>query len=138
MNIYFAGSVRGGRAMQPWYAQIVHELEKYGALISMHTAEEDLPRAGETDVRNTDIWARERERVQMADVVVVDVTLASLGVGYLVAYASTLGKRIVVLVHGTNAHSLSAMIAGDRNVEVHTYATETALTNVLEDVFSKY
>lgn len=137
MNIYFAGSVRGGRAMQPWYAQIVRELENYGTLISTHTADEDLPRAGETDVRNTDIWARERERVHMADVVVVDVTQASLGVGYLAAYASSLGKRIIALVHGTNAHNLSAMISGDRNVEVHTYSTEDALRNVLEGAFLK-
>jgi hypothetical protein len=122
--------------MQPWYARIVHELEQYGALISTHTAEEGLTRAGETDVRDTDIWLRERERVTMADIVVADVTQASLGVGYLIAYASSIGKRVIALVHGTNAHNLSAMIAGDRNVEVHTYATETALKNVLEDCFS--
>jgi 2'-deoxynucleoside 5'-phosphate N-hydrolase len=135
MNIYFAGSVRGGRAMQPWYAQMVRGLEQYGTLISAHTAEEDLTRAGETDLRNIEIWSRERERVALADVVVADVTQASLGVGYLVAYASSLGKRTIALVHGTNAHNLSAMIAGDKNVEVHTYATEAALANVLEGIF---
>ena len=79
MKIYFAGSVRGGRAMQPWYGCIVKELEAYGTLISTHVASDELLRAGETDVRNSDIWSRERERVHMADIVVADATTASLG-----------------------------------------------------------
>jgi nucleoside 2-deoxyribosyltransferase len=122
--------------MQPWYEKVVVELEKCGVLVSSHVADETITRGGELEYTNTYIWERERARVASADVVVADVTLPSLGVGYLIAYASSLGKRVIALSHGAHTHNLSAMIAGDKNVEVHAYVTEEALKNVLEECFS--
>ena len=46
MNIYFAGSISGGRADQPLYQRIVDELKEYGTVLSEHVAKSDLKQEG--------------------------------------------------------------------------------------------
>ena len=46
LNIYFAGSISGGRADQPLYGRIVNELKTYGKVLSEHVANPDLKEKG--------------------------------------------------------------------------------------------
>lgn len=132
MKIFFTGSIRGGRMNQPNYNNIVEMLSKYGEVFSKHIAEESLGEYGETSLDQEEIHDRELETLKECDVVVAEVTTPSLGVGYVVAEATQLNKKIIALYNGEDTLKLSAMIKGDKNVHVRTYQKEEDLENIFE------
>ncbi len=131
MNIFFTGSVRGGRALQPEYGDIVEVLKGHGTVHSSHVSDDALSEFGETNVSSREILKRELSALAKSDVVIAEVTTPSLGVEYLIAVASTQNKRIVALYKGTDTLQLSAIIKGDENLEVHTYETREDMENAL-------
>ncbi len=134
MNIFFTGSIRGGRAHLPEYAFIVKTLEQFGTVHSKHVHDETLSHYGETGLSAQEIFEREIDALSQSDIVVADVSTPSLGVGYLVALASSLGKKTIALYHGDDTLKLSAIIKGDSGVEVYTYKTEEDITKILNEV----
>src|SRR3989338_7417229 len=107
MDIFFIGAIRGGRAHQPKYADIVALLKKFGTVLSEHIADETISDYGETDLSKEEIHAREIESLKKSDVVVAEVTTPSLGVGYLLGEAVRLGKRVIGLYCGEDTDKLS-------------------------------
>ena len=136
MNIFFAASIRGGREQQPLYDAVVSELKKYGEVHAPHTADATLTNFGETELPDSEIHERELAALTHADIVVAEVTVPSLGVGYLVARASEMGKRVVVLYHGENLLELSSMIKGDQRVTVRRYTTAAEIPSLVSAFFS--
>ncbi|OGH94581.1 MAG: hypothetical protein A2538_00275 [Candidatus Magasanikbacteria bacterium RIFOXYD2_FULL_41_14] len=137
MKIYFAASVRGGRELQPVYEEIVKILQGYGEVVNPFLGNEKISDFGETDLSKEEIHDRDLRMVADCDVLVAELTAPSLGVGYEIAKATTLGKRVVGLFKGENTYKLSAMIKGDSGVEVFSYLTVADLKVILEKVFSK-
>ena len=137
MNIFFTGSVRGGRSHQPEYAAIIETLEHYGTVFSSHVSDDALSSFGETSITAREVLAREQVALAKCDVIVAEVSTPSLGVGYLIAYASALEKKIVALYRGDDALKLSAIIKGDAKVETHAYKSEKDIERILADIFSK-
>ncbi len=135
MNIFFAASIRGGREHQPLYDAIVTELKKYGDVHAPHTADATLTNFGETELPDVEIHTRELEALARADVVVAEVTAPSLGVGYLVARAADMGKRVTALYHGDNLLELSSMIKGDSRIAVLRYGELGDLERTLRSAF---
>lgn len=136
MNIFFIGSIRGGRAQQPGYAHIVDVLERYGNVSPQHVSDDTLSEFGETNLSAEEILEREQKTLETSDVVVAEVTTPSLGVGYLVAHARSLGKRVIALYNGEDTLKLSAIIKGDAGVELHTYVREQELDTILEEALA--
>lgn len=136
MNIFFTGSVRGGRTSQPEYAHIVKRLEEYGTVTSRYASDETLSEYGETRLSDEEILKRELAALAACDVVIADVTTPSLGVGYLIATARKLGKRVIALYRGTDTLKLSGIIRGDAAVEVHTYETVADIDAILTEALS--
>ena len=134
MNIFFTGSIRGGRALQPQYALIVEELKKYGEVHSQFVQDEKLSQYGETQLSDQEIFGREQLAVNESDIVIAEVTIPSLGVGHLISYASQLNKKIIALYYGEDTLKLSAMIKGDPHVEVYAYLTKDALEEICRKV----
>ena len=133
MNIYFIGSIRGGRSHQPTYALIVRVLKQHGTVSSQYVSDSALSEYGETRLTDREIFERERVALEKCDVVVADVTTPSLGVGYLIARATFLKKNVVALYNGEDTMRLSAMIKGSPEVEVHTYKTEEDIVRILKE-----
>ena len=113
---------------QPHYAEIVEALEQYGTVFSKHVADKSLGEYGETDIGKEEIHDRELDRLRRSDVVVAEVTTSSLGVGYLIAQAVNLNKKVIALYNGEDSMKLTAMIAGDKNIDVRLYKTKEDLT----------
>ena len=134
MNIFFTGSIRGGRAHQPKYALIVKALERHGTVYSQHVQDEALSQYGETGLSGREILERERGALGKCDIVVAEVTTPSLGVGYLIACATSLRKKVIALYFGGDALKLSAIIKGDPGVELHTYKTDEDIEKILGEV----
>jgi 2'-deoxynucleoside 5'-phosphate N-hydrolase len=135
MNIFFAGSIRGGRERQPEYARIVKALERFGTVSSGYVPDGSLSEYGETSLSSAEIYERERKAIEACDLFVAEVTTPSLGVGYLIAQASALGKRVIALYSGTDALKLSAIIKGDPNVRTELYRSSDDIEGTIAALF---
>lgn len=122
MNIYFAGAIRGGRDLQPIYSKIVEHLQSNGhEVLTVHVAQKNVL-SSESRITPQEIYQRDMNWLQQCDLVIADVTVPSLGVGYEIAFALVYSKPILCLCQeGVN---LSAMITGDTHegLEIEYYS----------------
>ncbi|HCY36829.1 MAG: nucleoside 2-deoxyribosyltransferase [Candidatus Margulisiibacteriota bacterium] len=120
-NIYFAGSIRGGRDDAAMYEQIIGHLQKHGTVLTEHVG--NLGITGKGEANNTDLFIhnRDMEWLTSAEIIVAEVTTPSLGVGYEIAKATILNKKVLCLYRPENGKKLSAMIAGCPSVTVCEY-----------------
>ena len=137
MNIYFAGSIRGGRQDQGLYAQIVALLGEYGTVLTDHVSDSKIGPRGEDWRTDKEIYQYDTDLLKKCDVVVAEVTTPSLGVGYEVAMAVTLNKKVLCLYRPSAEHSLSPLIAGDPKITVVEYQTIDQLSRVLKTFLKK-
>lgn len=134
MKIYFAGSIRGGRILADTYRQLIEWLKENHTVLSEHVGSTAITKAGEQkDVEY--IYDRDVEWLKECDLVIADVTMPSLGVGVEIGLAQTMGKRIIAIYNVNADASLSAMVAGNTNVELARYTTvdeaKEEITNLL-------
>ncbi|XP_047207624.1 2'-deoxynucleoside 5'-phosphate N-hydrolase 1 [Girardinichthys multiradiatus] len=140
MKIYFCGSIRGGRSDLQLYQRIVHELHKYGSVLTEHVGSAELSDTGEegTTGGDRDIHDRDVDWLQQSDVVVAEVTQPSLGVGYELGRAVDMKKKkMLCLFRPSSGRTLSAMIRGAADRErflVRDYI-EDELEKILEEFF---
>jgi nucleoside 2-deoxyribosyltransferase len=136
MKIYFAGSIRGGRNDKELYAKIILELGKYGTVLTEHVGNLDLTQSGE-DKSSEDIFKRDMSLLNQADYIVAEATTPSLGVGYELGIAETLGKAILCLFREGAGKRLSAMIAGNKAVRTVRYERFEEIPKILERFFTE-
>lgn len=116
MKFYFAGSIRGGREKALWYEELIMFLGGHGEVLTEHIGSRELSSYGESTGTDEDIYTRDVSWIDEADVVVADVSVTSLGVGYEIGYAEAKGKSIICLYQKEEGKRLSAMIAGNKKV----------------------
>ena len=127
MKIYFAGSIRGGREDQELYFSIIRELTNYGTVLTEHIGNKELTSKGEHIISDSEIFERDMSWVKEADMIVAEVTTASLGVGYELGQAEAMNKKVICLYRPQEGKRLSAMVAGNEKLQVFEYQS-------LEDV----
>ena len=123
MKIYFAGSIRGGRERVDDYARIVNKLQEYGEVLTVHVANPELCDKGEAKLSLQEIYDRDMKWLAESDLLVAEVSMPSLGVGYELGVAEKLGKRVICLYDNKSDKSLSAMIGGNSNFKIVRYNT---------------
>ena len=134
MKIYFSGSISGGRQDSHTYEKIIEILKNYGEVLTEHIGNKSLSNLGEN--RSPEyIYERDINFVKESDVVIADVTTPSLGVGYEIAYAEKLGKKVFCLYRLTEGKMLSFMIMGNPNCKVFTYKNEEDILEILKEIF---
>lgn len=89
------------------------------------------------NMANKNIYKRDIKWLMESDVIVAEVTTPSLGVGYEIAKAEGVGKRILCLYRPASARRLSAMIAGNKYVTVNEYHFIEELKKVLANFFKE-
>ncbi|KAG2467456.1 2'-deoxynucleoside 5'-phosphate N-hydrolase 1 isoform X2 [Polypterus senegalus] len=118
LNIYFCGSIRGGRQDVAVYEKLVKALQKYGKVLTEHVS----------------------DRAISEKVIVAEVTQPSLGVGYELGRAVAMNKRILCLFRPSSGRVLSAMIRGAETAgsmfKVQDYTEEEA-EKVIEEYFTR-
>lgn len=140
MKVYFCGSIRGGRDDVTTYQRIIQKLKSYGSVLTEHVGSDTLSSWGEAAVaegRDRAIHDRDLDWLQQCDVVVAEVTQPSLGVGYELGRAVTMGKKIFCLFRPSSGRRLSAMIRGADDGDAFTVwdYSEDDLDQVLEQLF---
>lgn len=123
LKIYFAGSIRGGRADAALYAELITYLQTKGEVLTEHIGIPDLTANGEAGLSDLDIYNRDMTWLLSSDIIVAEVTHPSLGVGFEIAKATSAGKRVLCLYRTEPDKRLSAMIAGCNDVTVASYQT---------------
>lgn len=123
MNIYFAGAIRGGREKAEDYNRIVKKLQEKGNVLTTHVANKDLTSKGEKDLNAKEIYKRDIEWLESADLIVAEISIPSLGIGYELGIAEKLGKKVICFYDINSEKTLSAMIDGNEHFTVIKYST---------------
>ncbi len=132
MNIYFSCSLTGGRADQPVYAAIVDYLLAHGHSVpTAHLAQPEVM-AEESVIDPVTVYQRDIAWIQACDAMIAEVSTASHGVGYEIAYAIGLGKPVLCLYR--QRASVSKMITGNTEpmLTVEAYASESGALGVVQ------
>lgn len=132
MDIYFCGSIRGGRDDAEIYEDIVGTLQEHGGVLSEHVGDAGMDADGEDDLSERYIHDRDLDWVAQADAVVAEVTQPSLGVGYEVAKAGEWDKPLLCLYRPDGEKDLSAMVRGSPDATVYEYDAVDELDAVLD------
>lgn len=136
MKFYFAGAIRGGRSKVEDYAKIVEKLQEYGNVLTTHVACPDLNSNGEQNLTKKEIYDRDMNWLNESELVIAEVSIPSLGVGYELAAAEKLGKKVLCFYCNDSDNSLSAMIAGNKYFTIMNYDTIDEVLAYLEDYLS--
>ena len=130
MNIYFSGSISGGREHAASYQHLVAYLQTLGHnVLSAHVADPDvLEREKDTSPRS--VFERDVAWVHQCDVMIAEVSTPSLGVGYEYGLAVQLGKPVLCVYR--SGLRMSKMITGNPapNLKVATYSTDAELERI--------
>lgn len=132
MKIYFAASIRGGRADREIYSSIILELQKYGKVLTEHIGDPNITSNGE-EIPDTQIYSRDMAWLREADVIIGEITTPSLGVGYEIGQAEAMGKKILCIYREIEGKKVSAMITGSLGIKVSKYETVQDVGKILED-----
>jgi len=133
LKIYFGGSIKGGRYKVEDYKKIVDYLKTIGTVLDEHVADPNLQSSGES-ITSTEIYNRDVSWINECDILIAEVTVPSLGVGYEIGYAESLNKRIICLYQ--NDESISAMIKGNNSITHISYDDVDELLTKLSTYFN--
>ena len=133
LKIYFGGSIKGGRSKVEDYKKTVDYLKTIGTVLDEHVADPNLQASGES-ITSTEIYNRDVSWINECDILIAEVTVPSLGVGYEIGYAESLNKRIICLYQ--NDESISAMIKGNNSITHISYDDVDELLTKLSTYFN--
>ncbi len=142
-DIYFAGSIRGGRDDVGIYLSIIEHLGKYGKVLTEHIGNKNIGSSGE-NLEETEIHDRDMNWISQARTIVAEVTTASLGVGYYIGRIVERNvwapeherKKILCLYRPQIDKKLSAMIKGCRGLTNVDYGSVEEATAAIDRFFS--
>ena len=139
LTIYFAGAISGGRADVGHYRRVVDALTADGhRVLAGAVASEDVTAHGEA-LDPCAIFDRDLRWIEEADVLVAEVSVPSTGVGYeIAAMRYRFGRPVVALFRAGHAKRCSAMVAGDRGIELIEYDDAAEMLVRLRAALAKY
>lgn len=135
-KIYFAGSIRGGRADAELYKKMIGRLGRADKVLTEHVGDLSLSSLEGEAKNDAYIYERDTSWIRECDLVIAECTSPSHGVGYELAYAEKLGKPCFVLWNSKRA-ALSAMIKGDGYYKLFPYSTEEEAFTILDGIVSE-
>lgn len=136
MNIYFAGSIRGGRDDKELYLEMIRVLGRCGTVLTEHIGDNMLSALGEDGPTDTFIYERDMAWLNAADVVVAEVSTPSLGVGYEIGKMEE-KKPVLCLYRPQEGKRVSAMISGNTNLLLKTYSNLADVEGILKAFFDR-
>jgi hypothetical protein len=137
-KIYFCGSIRGGRQLAATYARIIGMLGEFGMVLTEHVGDPSDICKIDLDLTDRQIHNRDMEWIRASDIVVAEVSVPSLGVGYEIGRAVELKKPVLCLFDTSQGNHLSAMISGCEGVEMHAYDDPADLGGILGRFISEH
>lgn len=125
MNIYFCGSIAGGRDYLETYIKMVFWLKRRGHnVLTEHIIANDVLNM-ENQLTAEHIYERDVQWLKEADAVIAEVSNPSLGVGYEICYSLYSEKSVLALYR--KGIFVSRMITGNThpNLLIKEYSTDS-------------
>jgi nucleoside 2-deoxyribosyltransferase len=138
VKIYFCGSIRGGRQLALTYAKIIEMIQQHGKVLTEHLGDDAEIQNKDRVLSDRTIHDRDMEWIIESDLLVADVTVPSLGVGYEIGRAVEMNKPILCLFNTESKHTLSAMIAGIDGLQVLYYKDPGELEGALKQFIAQH
>lgn len=135
MKIYFAGSIRGGRADAALYQRIIRHLQLTDVVLTEHVGDLSLSVHERTAEAEAAIYEQDTAWLRESDLLIGECTTPSLGVGYELAYAERFGIPCH-LFYDRSRCQLSAMLTGNPYFHVHPYDNEAMLFKLIDSVLA--
>lgn len=135
MKIYFSCSIRGVRHDPETPQLLIDYLKGHGEVLTEHigSISEEL----EAGISEVEIFKRDVAWLEETDVVIAEVTGPSLGVGYEIGIAETLGKPILCLYEETGK-KISAMILGNEGLILRGYKELSEAYAYIDEFLNSY
>lgn len=128
MDIYFCGSISGGRDDVDAYKRIIQELSEYGDVLSAHIGDTGMGTEGDADMSSDAIYERDISWLNMSDIVIAEISTASHGVGYEVRHTRDMETPIYCLYN--TSKRISPMIEGAPHTKIIEYDTDTVAETI--------
>lgn len=131
-KIYFAGSIRGGRGDAELYQEIIDELKTFGTVLTEHIGAQGM----HSEKSNREIHDLDMKWLIESDILIGEVTMPSLGVGYEIGHAVAMRKPVICFFREMGATPLSAMIAGSPGITCYKYRDLEDIRSFLKDLLA--
>jgi 2'-deoxynucleoside 5'-phosphate N-hydrolase len=138
MKIYFAGAIRGGRSDVALYHEMIRYLQTFGTVLTEHVGDMGLSQEGDDGPDDPAIHDRDMAWLRDCDVIVAEVTLPSLGVGYELGWACAFKKPILCLYRLKSGKRISAMIAGSSAITATPYSDIDEAREIIRQFIANY
>lgn len=132
-NVYFAGSIRGGRQDADLYKRIIEYILQRHIVLTEHVG--DLSKSKTEGLKDRDVAIYEQDTAWLreSDIVIAECTTPSLGVGYELAYAEAHGIPVHIFYNKARTN-LSAMLTGDKYFTIHPYKSEDDIYPIIDAI----
>ena len=137
LKVYFAGSIRGGRADAELYSAIIKHIQKRAAVLTEHVGDTSLSALERGPEGDHAIYKQDAAWLRECDLLIAECTRPSLGVGYELGYAESILKPCFVLYRPSETQ-LSAMIKGDEYFKVFPYDTKAQALEAVDLVLNDF
>ena len=135
MKIYFCGSIRGGRDLATTYAKMIRMLGQYGQVLTEHLGSNEEIESKDRILSDKEIHDRDFQWILESDLLVAEVTIPSLGVGYEIGRAIEIGKPVLCLFKKGSGYTVSAMISGSDHLVMTYYENLEEVKDIFAEFF---
>ena len=132
-NVYFAGSIRGGRVDATLYHRIISYIKKTDTVLTEHIGKSNMSLTAQTRAVDMHIYEQDTTWLRSSDLLIAECTCPSLGVGYELAYAEAHNIPVFIFYDKTKSN-LSAMLNGNTYFTIISYETEEAIYPMLDKI----
>ena len=132
-KVYFAGSIRGGRADADLYKRIIQYIQREHCVLTEHVGDLSLSKTEGLKGRDVAIYEQDTAWLRESDLVIAECTTPSHGVGYELAYAEAHGIPVHIFYNKSRTN-LSAMLTGDKYFQIHPYRSEEEIYPLLDSI----
>ena len=136
MNIYFSGSIYGGRQKLDTYKKLIKELAKFGTILDEEVADDNVL-VKEANLSDNDVFESLVNRIKRADLIFAEITVPSLGVGYELGYADSQNKRIICVYDKNITPKVTTMLRGNKKLKIIPYTDIDEIINNLENILKE-
>ncbi len=134
-KVYFAGSIRGGRADAGLYRRMIAYIQRTDSVLTEHVGLPSLNLLEQGPDRDAAIYEQDMGWLRQSDLLIGECSNPSLGVGYELAYAEKIGVPCHIFYDRTRTQ-LSAMLTGNPYFAIHPYEREEEIYPLLDRILS--
>ena len=136
MNIYFSGSIYGGRQKLETYKKLIKELKKHGEVLNPEVADDTILE-DEKKTSDKEIVETLLKKINIADIIFAEITVPSLGVGYEIGYADKINKKIICIYDKTITPKITTMLRGNDRLKIIPYTNIDEIINNLKNILKE-